>query len=95
MARDSTASLRGRIGAYVLHSRYDSVDLTANARRKARETLEANLLADIDKREPGLREPERQRRLGHALSAHFRQMALKGANAKRAKAAQRRKGSGA
>ena len=75
-------SLRGRIGAAVLHSRYDSKEITAKARtafltRFAREVDPDGLLP----------EAERIRRAGHARSAYFARLAYASAKARK-----RRKG---
>lgn len=71
-------SKRGRIGAHVTHSRHDAKQTTAAARVAARTNLDARLLAEIDPNGE-LPEAERQRRLGHARSAHFSKLSLKSA----------------
>lgn len=72
-------ALRGRIGAYVTHSRHDSREITSNAR--------AAFLSKFDREvDPDgvLPEAERERRAGFARKAHFARLA-------RASAATRRK----
>jgi hypothetical protein len=71
-------SLRGRIGAHVLHARYDSRLLTANAR--------AAFLAGFEQRvDPGglLPADERRRRANHLRAAHFARLARLSALARR------------
>ena len=84
MAREldprSMASLRGRIGASILHSRYDSRELTASAR----EAFEKRFLDQVDK-DRVLPEAERNRRAKHARSAHFSRLALASAKARAAR----------
>lgn len=78
--------LRGRIGAHLLHARYDSRTLTANAR--------AAFLASFEREvDPDCRLPaeERQRRAAHLRAAHFARLARLSALARR-KARTRRKG---
>ena len=74
-------SLRAKIAAHVLHSKYDSRELTAPARRAATEKLNERLLAEIDPHKE-LPEGERARRLEHARKAHFSRLRLKGLQAK-------------
>ena len=79
MIPSSEASLRARVGAHTLHSRYDSRELTAPAR--------AAFLAGFEQQvdpEGTLPEAERQRRAEHARKAHFTRMALASARARRA-----------
>ena len=73
----SLASLRGRIGAFVLHSRYDSRELTASAR----EAFEKRFLDQVDK-DRVLSEGERNRRAQHAKTAHFSRLPLASAKAR-------------
>ena len=67
-------SLRARLGAYVLHSRYDSRELTA----KARATFLSKFEHEVDP-EGQLAPEERARRAEMAKKAHFTRMALKSA----------------
>ncbi|MGH2798901.1 MAG: hypothetical protein ACRDM0_14795, partial [Thermoleophilaceae bacterium] len=63
-------SLRGRIGAHLLHARYDSRALTANAR--------AAFLAGFERAvDPDglLPADERRRRAAHLRAAHFARLA--------------------
>ena len=80
-ATSSERSLHARLAAYELHSKYDSRDLTA----KARATFLARFEDEVD---PGreLPEPERIRRAEAKRRAHFTRLALKSAQARRAKA---------
>ena len=74
-------ALRGRIGAHVLHARYDSRALTANAR--------AAFLACFGRAvDPdGLLPPdERWRRAAHLRAAHFARLARLSALARRRRA---------
>jgi hypothetical protein len=73
----SLASLRGRIGASILHSRYDSRELTAGAR----EAFEKRFLDEVDP-DRSLAEDERNRRAQHARSAYFSRLALASAKAR-------------
>lgn len=71
-------SLRGRIGAYLLHARYDSRVLTANAR--------AAFLAGFERAvDPDglLPADERRRRAAHLRAAHFARLARLSALARR------------
>jgi hypothetical protein len=75
--------LRGRLGAYTLHSRYDSSELV----RPAREAFWSKFEREVDPE--GLLEPaERARRADMARKAYFTRLALKSAQA-RAKRSQR------
>lgn len=64
-------SLRGRIGAYVVHARYDPRAITAPAR-------EAFMKRFLDEVDPGrvLPERERQRRAAAARKAYFTRLAF-------------------
>jgi hypothetical protein len=72
------AALRGRIGAYVLHSRQDPRETTAHARAAFLERFERAV--DPDGVLPAL---ERQRRALAARRAHFARLALLSARARR------------
>jgi hypothetical protein len=77
----SERSLRARLAAETLHSKYDSRELTANGR--------ASFLARFeDEVDPNreLPEAERVRRAGHARRAYFARLALKSAQARRQRA---------
>jgi hypothetical protein len=77
--------LLGRIGAYTLHSRYDSRELIEPARRAFWSKFER----DVDPE--GVLEPEeRARRADMARKAHFAKLALLSAQACRKKAARKR-----
>jgi hypothetical protein len=71
------ASLRGRIGAYVVHSRHDSRALTA----AARERFLARFEREVDPH--GTLEPaERTRRAALARRAYFARLAYRSATAR-------------
>jgi len=78
---ESVRTLVGRIGAHALHARYDSRELTANARAKFLQRF-------FDEVDPDriLPESERLRRAEHARSAYFTKLALLSAQARRKKA---------
>jgi hypothetical protein len=79
-------ALRGRIGAHLLHARYDSRLLTASAR--------AAFLAGFERQvDPDglLPADERRRRAAHLRAAHFARLARLSALARRRRAARRRK----
>jgi hypothetical protein len=71
-------ALRGRIGAYKLHSMYDPKKTTA----KARESFLARFEREVDP-EGILPEGERLRRAEAAKRAYFAQLAYKSAKARR------------
>lgn len=82
----SERSLRGRIGAHLLHATHDSRRLTARAR--------AVFLAGFERQvDPDglLPADERRRRAAHARAAHFARLARRSAMV-RAKRKQRRQG---
>ncbi len=81
MLTSTERTLRARIGAHALHSRYDSHELTAPGRAAAATALDLRLLTEIDPQNV-LAEAERQRRLAHARKAHFSKLALKSARAR-------------
>jgi len=76
-------SLVSAIGAHALHSKYDSRELTANARAK----FLASFLDQVDAATPGLPESERLRRAEHLFRAHMARLALKSAKARAARKA--------
>jgi hypothetical protein len=72
------ASLLGRIGAHIAHSRHDSRELTAKARATFLDKFEQEVDPD------GVLSPEeRQRRAQHARSAHMARLALLSAELRR------------
>ncbi len=78
-------ALRGRIGAHLLHARYDSRVLTAPARAAFLASFERAV--DPDGVLPA---DERRRRAAHLRAAHFARLARLSAQARRARAARRR-----
>ena len=81
---------RGRIGAYVLHSKHDPKETTA----KARETFLARFEREVDP-EGVLPEAERLRRAEAARKAYFAKLAYQSAKARRARVVARKGGQGA
>ena len=73
-------ALRGRIGGYVTHSRYDSRKVTAPARKAFLERF----LFEVDPNSE-LSESERVRRAELARRAYFAKLAHASAKARRAK----------
>ncbi len=70
----------GRIGALVLHSRYDSKELTENGRAVFLSRFDREVDPD------GVLDPaERARRSSYARKAYFAQLALKSAKARAAR----------
>lgn len=78
--------LRGRIGGLRVHALNDSAAIASRARAGQTEALNAKLLAEIDP-DGSLTPEERARRLAFARRAHYTQLALKSAAARRRKAA--------
>lgn len=74
-------SLRGRIGAYVMHSRNDSRAVTA----KARATFMGRFEVEVDP-DAVLPAAERARRAAAARKAYFARLAFRAAQARRRKA---------
>ena len=70
----SEAALRGRIGAYALHARYDPRETTRNARQ----AFLSRFLEEVDP-DRTLPEGERLRRAESARKAYFARLALKSA----------------
>jgi hypothetical protein len=70
--------LTGRLGAYVVHSRYDSRELT----KAAREAFRSKFEREVDP-EGVLPVEERLRRAEMARKAHFTRLALRSAQARR------------
>lgn len=83
--RAAARSQSARIGALTLHATHDPRITSLPGRVRAAAQLDARLLAEIDEREPGLPEEERQRRLGYLRSAHYVRLALASAKARRGK----------
>lgn len=77
----SDAILRGRIGAHLLHARYDSRKLTA----KARVAFLASFERTVDP-DGSLPVDERRRRAAHLRAAHFARLARLSAIARRRRA---------
>ncbi len=75
-------SLRGRIGALALHSKYDSKELT----RPAREKFDRRFEDEVDP-DRVLPEPERRRRASYARQRYFADLAFKSAKARAARKA--------
>jgi hypothetical protein len=73
--------LTGRLGAYVLHSKYDSRELT----KAARAAFESKFERDVDP-DGVLPIKERLRRAEMARKAHYTRLALLSAKARRKKA---------
>jgi hypothetical protein len=74
----SERSQRARLAAHVLHSRYDSKELT----RAARDKFEQRFLDEVDP-DRELPEKERLRRARSARKAYFTRLAYKSAQARR------------
>ena len=74
------ASLRGRIGAYALHSQYDSREITAPARK----AFLARFAIEVDPKGT-LAPDERARRAEMARKGYFARLALASAKARRIK----------
>lgn len=69
---------RGQIGAYALHSQYDSRQITS----KARQVFQSRFEQEVDP--DGLLPPEeRRRRAEHARTLYYRQLAYRSAKARR------------
>jgi hypothetical protein len=77
-------SLRASIAAHAMHGKYDSREVTANARAG----FLAKFLDEVDASTPGLPEAERLRRAEHLLRAHMQRLALKSSRARARKAAE-------
>lgn len=74
-------ALRGRIGAHLLHARYDSKVLTAPARAAFLASFERAVDPD-----GSLPADERRRRAAHLRAAHFARLARLSALARRRRA---------
>ena len=73
-------ALRGRIGAFVTHSRHDPKETTAKARAAFLSKFERQVDPD-----GVLPEDERQRRVDAAKKTHFSRLAYESAKARRAR----------
>jgi hypothetical protein len=82
LATPSEVSQRNCIGAYALHSQYDSRELT----RAGRAAFLSRFEREVDP-EGVLPPEERARRAIHARKAYFARLALKSAKARRRKKA--------
>lgn len=71
MLSPQEAALRGRIGAYALHAKYDARVTT----QKARETFLSRFLDEVDP-DRTLPEEERLRRAAYAKKVYFARLAL-------------------
>ncbi len=77
--KPSERSLRARMAAHTLHSKYDSREITAPARAAFAKKFED----EVDPQRL-LPEAERQRRADQARKAHYTRMAYKSAQSRRA-----------
>lgn len=78
--RSREMSRRGLIGAHVLHSRYDSKEITTAARKAFLDRFERDVDPD------GILDPaERSRRADHARKAYFSRLAYLSAKTRAAK----------
>jgi hypothetical protein len=82
--KTSERVLTGRIGAYVLHSKYDSHELT----KAARAAFESKFEREVDP-DGVLPLEERLRRAEMARKAHYARLALKSAQARRKRSSRR------
>lgn len=80
----SERASRARLAAYSLHAKYDATEITAAARAAFLDRFER----DVDP-DGTLSEPERLRRAEAARKAYFTRLALRSAQARRARSAQR------
>jgi hypothetical protein len=69
--RSDRLALQGRLGAHVLHSRHDSREITAPARKAFLNRFER----EVDPK-GALQPEERSRRAAHAKKAYFTRLAL-------------------
>ena len=72
--------LRARLAAHALHAKHDSRELT----RPGRDKFEQRFVDEVDP-DRLLPEAERQRRAEHARKAYFTRLAMKSAQARKAK----------
>jgi hypothetical protein len=71
---------RGRVGAFVLHSKYDPQETT----KAARAAFNARFEREVDP-DGTLPPEERARRAGYAKKAYYLRLAMKGVAARKAK----------
>jgi hypothetical protein len=76
-------SLRASIGAHALHARYDSREITANARAARFKKY----LDRVDEETPSLSEAERLRRAEHLMRADMKRLALRSSRVRAARKA--------
>ncbi|MPZ49069.1 MAG: hypothetical protein GEU75_07165 [Dehalococcoidia bacterium] len=88
-AEARSRTLAARVGAFSLHAKYDSRELTVNARRAFARRFEDQV--DPERQLP---EAERQRRAEAAKRAYMARLALKSAEARRNKKAEASTGRG-
>lgn len=84
MSTHAKRVLTGRLGAYTLHSRYDSRELL----KPARAAFESKFEHEVDP-EGNLPVEERKHRAEMARKAHFTRLALLSAQARRRRSARR------
>lgn len=84
MSTHAERVLTGRLGAYTLHSKYDSRELL----KPARAAFESKFEREVDP-EGVLPIEERKRRAEMARKAHFTRLALLSAQARRRRSARR------
>lgn len=87
--RDSLASMRGRIGAYRLHSTHDPRITTSRARQAFLAGFEREVDPDY-----ALPPAERHRRATAARKAHFTRLALASATSRRRRSNSRKRDDG-
>jgi hypothetical protein len=80
-------SMRARMAAHVLHSRYDSRDLTAPARAAFASKFERKVIEEAAERGEVLEPVEIKRRAEHLRKAHYIKMGLASGKARRKRAA--------
>lgn len=80
----SGPALRGRVGAYVTHSRHSGQEITSAARKK----FLARFYDEVDP-DRTLSEAERERRAAMARRAYFAKLQLRSAQVRRTKRARR------
>jgi hypothetical protein len=76
-------SIRASIGAHALHGKYDSREITANARAGLREKFRRQVREET----PGLSDAEVERRAEHLFHAHMARLSLASSKARAARKA--------
>jgi hypothetical protein len=76
---------RARLAAHVLHSRYDSKQLTAPARKSFEERFVRQVIAEAKERGESLTEAEIERRAGHLKKAYFVRLGMASGKARKRK----------